>query len=285
MSLLKARRAKRSTPPHGERNGAPERDAPTSRGALSGSRMRVPRPGLVYLVIMTVLLIGSMIGRSNMLMLVFALMAGPFVLNGWVIYSMLRRMRIARRLPRRAMAGEPVFVEITLENHKRLLSSWLIVVTDAIRHREEHLKGTAVFSRVPPRAERTGRYEVRLMRRGLYRFGPLYVSTRFPLGLVERGRSNADGGELLVHPRIGRLAPAWRREQLLAAELVQRRQRRQGVFDDEFHALRDYRWGDNPRAIHWRTSARRNELQVREFHQSRDQDLVVLLDLWQPKRP
>ena len=27
------------------------------------------------------------------------------------------------------------------------------------------------------------------------------------------------------------------------------------------------------------------ELMVREFHQSRDQGLIVLLDLWQPKRP
>jgi uncharacterized protein (DUF58 family) len=91
--------------------------------------------------------------------------------------------------------------------------------------------------------------------------------------------------EILVHPQLGRLSAAWKRDQLMAHELVHREDRRRGAFDDEFHGIREYRWGDNPRAIHWRTSARRNELMVREFHQSRDQNLILLLDLWQPAHP
>ncbi len=43
--------------------------------------------------------------------------------------------------------------------------------------------------------------------------------------------------------------------------------------------------GDNPRSIHWRTTARRGDLMVREYHQSRDHDLVVLVELWQPAHP
>jgi uncharacterized protein (DUF58 family) len=59
---------------------------------------------------------------------------------------------------------------------------------------------------------------------------------------------------------------------------------RAGLFDDEFHRIREFREGDNPRAIHWRTTARSGELMVREYHQSRDQDLVLLVELWQPPK-
>ena len=60
---------------------------------------------------------------------------------------------------------------------------------------------------------------------------------------------------------------------------------RPGSFDDEFYRLREYRLGDNTSAIHWRTSARRNELMICEYHQVRDQGLSILLDLWLPNNP
>ena len=57
---------------------------------------------------MGVMFIGAVIGQSNMLILVFALMAGPFVLNGWATFTMLKRMSVKRLVPPRVMAGEPL---------------------------------------------------------------------------------------------------------------------------------------------------------------------------------
>jgi uncharacterized protein (DUF58 family) len=261
------------------------RPARRSRIGLGRYRVLLPRQGLIYLVIMAVMFVGSLLGRSNMLMLVFALMAGPFVLNGWITFSMLQRTRVTRRVPPRAMAGEPVSVEVTLENNKFVLSSWLMSVEDQISNGAERLESGVLFARVPPRDRRHAHYQIRLMQRGRYAFGPTQMTTRFPLGLVERGLLFNAPDEILVHPRLGRLSSAWKRKHLLASELVHRSELRRGAFDDEFHNIREYRWGDNPRAIHWRTSARKNEIMMREFHQSRDQNLIVLLDLWTPRWP
>jgi hypothetical protein len=104
------------------------------------------------------------------------------------------------------------------------------------------------------------------------------------LGIVERGLVFDLPGQILVYPRLGRLASRWMRDHFLAADLVERRELSRGAFDDEFHRIREFRWGDNPRDIHWRTSARHNALMVREFRQSRDLNLVVLVDLWAPAR-
>ncbi|MGH7140649.1 MAG: DUF58 domain-containing protein, partial [Pirellulales bacterium] len=44
----------------------------------------------------------------------------------------------------------------------------------------------------------------------------------------------------------------------------------------------DWRSGDSRRWLHWRTSARRQTPVVRQFEQTRDQGLAIVLDLWQP---
>lgn len=246
---------------------------------------RLTLPGLVYLAMMGVFFVGSMLGHSNMLLLIFSLMAGPFVLNGWITFSMARRIEISRNVPESVMAGETVLVNVTLRNKKRLFPSWLMSAADHIAGGGGRLTGGVVFTRVPARSSRSESYRLRPMRRGIYHLGPLVVTTRFPLGLVERGVEFRLADRLVVYPRLGRLSPAWFREQLMASELFERQAPERGVYEDEFHRIREYRAGDNPRAIHWRSSARQGELMVREYHQSRDRDLALFLDLWWPRRP
>lgn len=264
---------------------------------LNRNRVMLPSEGMMYLLIMIVAFVAALIAgreQGNMLMLVFSIMAGPFIVNGWVIYSLLKKNRVRRSVPHCVMAGETVSVSITLENCKLWFSTWLMVVRDHVSrdgHQRsletgvERLEPSVLFASVRPRSSHTASYQLRPGRRGRYQFGPLEVSTRFPLGLVERGYITDVRDELLVHPQIGVLLPAWHENRQLAAELVQRPVTRPGVFEDEFHHLRDYRPGDNPRDIHWKTSARRNGLMVRAFHQSRDRGLIVLVELWQPDRP
>ena len=248
-------------------------------------RVNLPRPGLVYLVMMLIMALGSLLGHSNMLMLVFAMMAGPFVLNGWIVFSMLKRTSLERQAPARAMAGQPISVELTLVNRKRWFSSRLMSVEDEITNGRERLTGRVMFVRVPPQSQRSGHYRLCLAQRGRYLLGPTLVSSSFPLGLGERGLAFAKRTEILVYPRIGRLHPHWKSRLQDAALLVQRQRTRRGAYDDEFHRIREYRQGDNPRGIHWRSSARRNELMVKEYHQNREFDLAIVLDLWVPDKP
>jgi uncharacterized protein (DUF58 family) len=82
---------------------------------------------------------------------------------------------------------------------------------------------------------------------------------------------------IAVLPPIGRLGEtARRRLARRAAERIRRTSRRPGA--DEFQTLREYRPGDNPRLIHWRTSARAQTLVRRVLHDEQGEDLVVLLD-------
>ncbi|MEZ5942840.1 MAG: DUF58 domain-containing protein [Planctomycetaceae bacterium] len=253
--------------------------------AKRGMRFRLPTEGALYLVIMIVLFIGSMIGKSNTLLMVFALFAGSLIMNGNMAFVMLRSLSVSRELPKRVMVGEPFTGTITLANGKWWLSAWVMICRDLVRHHHGSLQPEIVFMRVPPKSQQRGHYELCLHKRGEYLFGPITVDTRFPLGLIERGISFADEAKLLVYPRIGRMLPSWRNRITHASELVSHVQPQSGPFNDEMHSTREYRAGDDTRLIHWRTSARMNELMVKEYRESRDRHLLVIVDAWQdPKK-
>ncbi len=249
------------------------------RPVWGNREVAITREGLLYIIILLTSFVAAFLGKSNLLLLVFSLLSATFLLNGVVTNLMLDKNRVRRRLPRNVMVGETLSVEVILSNNRRLLSSWLMILQDQIQNGREILQPRVLFRRIPPRSERSGWYQVRFAQRGIYQLGPLKLLTRFPLGFVERGTVVNEPGFIIVHPRVGLLTPTWRNESADAEDLMRHRRSRVGSHDDDFHRLREYRYGDNPKAIHWLSSARNNELMVREYHETRDRDLIVLLDV------
>jgi uncharacterized protein (DUF58 family) len=86
------------------------------------------------------------------------------------------------------------------------------------------------------------------------------------------------GREISVVPNIG---PARRAAIMLARDRQSRVglriERYQGDGTD-FDCLRDYRQGDDHRAIHWRSSARHRTLFCRQYRAERDRQLVLAVD-------
>ena len=68
---------------------------------------------------MLLMAVGGLAGHSNMLLLIFGLMAGPWIANGWFVYMALRGVTVVRTAHDRVMAGESVIVELTVRNKKR----------------------------------------------------------------------------------------------------------------------------------------------------------------------
>lgn len=246
----------------------------------TGNSFRLPREGFAYLVIMCVLFIGSLIGRNNLLLMVFASLIGPWVMNGWITFTMLKLLKVSRVLPERIMAGETFTTSLILENQNSWLPAWLMTVHDSITKGDGWISPEVLFVRVPAKSERQGHNQLRLRERGRFQFGPVRITTRFPLGLVERGTRLDVINELLVYPRMGHLTAQWRQLLQNSTELVSDVRTVAGPFNDEMSRIREYRHGDDPRLIHWRTSARVNELMVCDYDESRDRDLLLIIDGW-----
>ena len=98
-----------------------------------------------------------------------------------------------------------------------------MAVRDEIYSKHEKILANVLFARVPPSQERSTPYQLLLTRRGKYTIGSAEITTRFPLGFVERGNLINTEDELIVHPRTGNLAQGWKRKLLSQGETTEQK--------------------------------------------------------------
>lgn len=124
--------------------------------------------------------------------------------------------------------------------------------------------------------ERVGAgYVIPAARRGVLRIGPATIVRRDALGLASQTVIAAGETEVTVAPRTFDLAMPSLGHGVLGRHLLALAQRT-GV--GEFHSLREYVTGDEPRTIHWRASARSDGLKVRQHEAQGVRRCIVILD-------
>ena len=162
---------------------------------------------------------------------------------------------------------------IVLENGKRRLPSFSIEVEDLV---DGHpIDKRCYFLKLPAGRTQETAYRHTPARRGRYRLTGFRLATKFPFGLIQKARLVADSDELVVYPALAPPPPALLRG--IAARPgpgPDKARSRQG----EFAELRAFRPGDDPRDVHWRTSARRGLPLVREHEDDETREVTVVLD-------
>ena len=252
------------------------------RPPASRSRFRC-RPtnwGVVYGGIAGIFCLVSLHWGINLLYVSAAFLLGGALCGAAWPWLMLARLTVAWELPEHVFAREPFTATARLRNAKRLFSSFGLWVGTDGGPLEAGVEPVAV-SRL--RAGQTASLPVQqyMPRRGLQRLQPLTARTTFPFGLLEAARRTQLRRELLVLPHVGHInADLMRRHGGGEAEWLMTLRRRDP--EGEFHSLREYRPGDNPRLIHWPTSARLHKLYVREFERREQHSVLILLDAYAP---
>jgi uncharacterized protein (DUF58 family) len=130
-----------------------------------------------------------------------------------------------------------------------------------------------------PDAEVSAGYRIPTDRRGVLTIGPLTAVRSDVLGLARSVTEVAGTEEVLVAPRAHLLDMPMLGHGVLGRHLLALAQR---LGPGDFHSLRDYVDGDEPRTIHWRASARSEELKVRQDTVEGLRRCVVLLDQHAP---
>lgn len=218
---------------------------------------------------------------SNLLLLLFVLLASLAVASLALAALSLRGLRVRRRLPRSVQVGAAVHVGLEVTNGRRRGSAFSVEVEDRLVGAE--VMKRCWFLKVPAgRVQRT-EYRHSFPRRGRYRFGALRVATRFPLGWFRVSWPVRDDDvsdlELVVLPRLVAVTPPWLAGLDEQGDEAQRPARRaQPARRGELLGLRPFRDGDDARDIHWRSSARRGRLLVRERERQAMRRAVILLD-------
>lgn len=277
-------------PGHRAHPGRLRRFARNLLGALGPTeRSILTREGFFYFLVSLTLLVAGLIQQVNLILLVFTLAAGPFLASIFGGRPMLRRLSVVRRAPTYVFSGEPLVIDYALENGRRWYTALALFIEDSLIPADRTVPGATTitprvfFPRVPGMERIRQQWQCPSPRRGRYRFRDLDIGTRSPFGIVEHRVTVPLADELIVYPRLGQLTRRWLLVQRQATENRRGQRHDRSAQQIEYHGLRDYRSGDSPRWVHWRTSARRGELMVKEFEQQNEQDLAILVDPWLPR--
>ncbi|WP_028048751.1 DUF58 domain-containing protein [Cellulomonas sp. URHD0024] len=123
-------------------------------------------------------------------------------------------------------------------------------------------------------AEHDDLFAIPTARRAVIIVGPVRSVRGDPFGLARRSVRWTRPVELFVHPLLVSLAGA---SSGLLRDLEGQATRDLSDSDLSFHALRDYVAGDDRRYIHWRTTARRGSLMVKQFEDTRRTQTAIAL--------
>ncbi|MFN8520008.1 MAG: DUF58 domain-containing protein [Chloroflexota bacterium] len=232
--------------------------------------MRGPRLILGSVVLAIVAFSTGLAALTFLAWLLVLLLAGAWLLTRWSIRGLEAGYAVDRRA---ASVGETLTIAYTVRDPGRLPRLWLDVHSPTTL--PSRLPGHAVSLR--PRQQRSWTVQVPLLRRGHHRIEPAVIRTGDPLGLFEAYATVGSATSVVVTPRVEPL-PLFRLPPALIQGTAARPERTPHT-TPLVTGVRPYAPGDPYNRIHWRSSARHGELQVKEFDTQRTADVWLYLDL------
>jgi uncharacterized protein (DUF58 family) len=203
------------------------------------------------------------------------------VFNGFLAVLNVRRVRVTREMLPPIHAGEEAVIQLIVSNIRTYPAT--VVVEDQIGGQSVgwlvlDLPGGASVSCYAHRV-----FPARGQLPALVR-----VSSGYPIGLVSIDRP-VELSEVTVLPAVGTVDPdglrRWVHRQAGNSDRSRKVLRRVTTDQADVRGIRPYRPGDQIRTIHWRSSARRGELVVREYDTVPAPDLVLVVEPWLPTDP
>ncbi len=208
---------------------------------------------------------------NNLIYLILSLMLAFIVISLALLRLNLAGLALRLSVPHPVFAGEASLVSLSVINSRERLPAYSLRLAP----------GDAAFSAEPaycgviePLSVSEVHPRVVFQRRGYFRETAFVIDSGFPFLLFRRKITAAAPSGILVYPAL--LEDIERLPEGSAAG--DGRDFRFMGRGDELHSLREYRYGDDLRRIHWKASAKTRNLMVREYAEHQSARVSVVLD-------
>jgi uncharacterized protein (DUF58 family) len=209
-------------------------------------------------------------GTTAMYPVAVGLFAAPLLAWLWVRLT-ARPTNLRRRTGHRELVeGGRVVVEVSVRGDGGLLPARATMVEQVgdigvqevpLRHRGHAL---------------TGRYVIDPAPRGRYTLAAAELRVDDPLGLAESRTALERSDTLLVYPRVHALDGLFTDSGTAGGDEGRALLHRTAGYD--LHSIRDFQQGESLRRVHWRSTAKRRKLMVKELTELPRDESAVLLD-------
>jgi uncharacterized protein (DUF58 family) len=227
------------------------------------------RRTIVFLLAVLSFVAGLLTGRD--LLFTLAYLLGLLLIVSfawaWAALNWLHLSRLTRT--RRTQVGRPLEERFTLQNTSIIPKLWVEVSDSSTL--PNHF-ASQVVNGLGPRQSFSWRVTTMCRERGRYQLGPIRLRTSDPFGLFPMQRDILATSNVVVYPMTFDLDQFALPVGILPGGDALRR--RTHYTTTNASGVRDYEPGDSFNRIHWRSSARRDRLIVKEF------ELDPLADIW-----
>ncbi len=216
------------------------------------------------------LIVGSLLGLREIQAVGIAVVVLALIAAG-VLFGRPRLTLTLAAVQRRVAVGDPAAVSVRAANTSRLPTTPMTV--------ELPIGAGLVDVTVPglaPGGHHDDSVPIPTGHRGVLDVGPLRGVRQDPVGLVRREIVWGERLQVIVHPRTVAIPST---STGLVRDLEGQATSDLAPVDIAFHAIRDYQPGDEPRTVHWKSTAKTGALMVRQFEDSRRAHLVVCLGI------
>lgn len=212
--------------------------------------------------------------RDMSMPLVFLWVALAVVTAGDLVLSALSgRMAVDVDLPSQGFVGHAAPFTVVIDRQKGKLPEGIDLRLDVAPE-------LVIGERRMERAE-TGpvkaSFDLQLTRRGQFSVRELWLKWPSRLRLIDRIVRLPVGRQIAVIPDISPVLSGAVKTQILPLEAGQKDLRLRGE-GSEFHQLREFAAGMDPRSIDWKRSARMRNLVVREMRAERNHQIILCVD-------
>ncbi len=206
--------------------------------------------------------------------LLFAWIALAVVMVGDLALSVFSgRMTVDIDLPRQGFVGHTVALTVAISPQKGRLPDDIDIRLDAA---PELVIGERLLERTASGQARAS-VDLQLVRRGQFSIDNLWLKWPSRLRLIERIARLPVAREIAVVPDISPVLSGAIKTQILPLEAGQKDLRLRGE-GSEFHQLREFANGMDPRSIDWKRSARMRSLVVREMRAEKNHQIILCVD-------
>jgi uncharacterized protein (DUF58 family) len=235
--------------------------------------MNVSREGKRFILATLLTALAAFNTGNNLIYLISSMMFSILVVSVVVLKMNLKGLilRVSPEYP--VFAKVPAVLEIAVTNKKKNLPSYSVKVS-----LPEALAGESYFPNIPAQAEPSQTVRVVYKKRGVYGFGDFYLSSSFPFIFLTQKVVSTVCGKVIVYPEITEVDAAIT-ELTKEGDALPYSGMKRG---EEFSSIREFRYGDDRRNIHWKSSAKTARLMVSEYAAEEPKKLTVILDNLMP---
>lgn len=271
-------------------------------------RTSVTIEGLLFIVFLMIIGFAAWNNGNNLLYLVLSAMLAFLIAANMLARVSLADVSIQLRFPDHIFAGEPANISVTLQNHKRFMPSYSLMVealTDGDDEKDDEDEETpkraevasgvsaarpvppspssqpdsglgklAYFVLAPSGSSARQRLEHTFKVRGRYPITGFRIATKFPAGFFKKWKRIDATGEIVVYPKPQPLDDFYHALPMLAGQ-IESHARGSG---DDLYAIRRYHPSDHMRYIDWKATAKSMAMMVREHMREDEWRLTIVFD-------